>query len=52
MVSLPGEFAKLDGGDETGDDLSETFSGDFIMSGQGGEDSVWGHRSVVIEDGS
>jgi len=41
-VSFPGEFAKLDGGDETGDDLSKAFGGDFVMSGQGGKDSVRG----------
>src|SRR5712671_5649569 len=39
-VSFPGEFAELDGGDETGDDLSETFGRDFAVGGQGGEDSV------------
>src|SRR5882672_10496696 len=32
-VSFPGEFAELDGGDETGNDLSETFSGDFVVGG-------------------
>src|SRR5712671_3068157 len=50
-VSLPGKFTELDGGDETSDDLSETFGGDFVMSGQGGEDSVWGHGSIVVKDG-
>jgi len=50
-VSFPGEFAELDGGDETSDDLSETFGGDFVMGGQGGEDSVWRHGGVVVENG-
>jgi len=41
-VSFPGEFAKLDGGDKTGDDFPKTFGGDFVVSGQSGEDSVRG----------
>jgi|SRR5712671_5064263 len=49
-VSLPGKFAEFDGGDEAGDDLLEAFGGDFVMGGQGGEDSVWRHGSVVVED--
>jgi len=50
-VSFPGEFVEFDGGDETGNDLSETFGGDFIVGGQGGEDGVWGHGSVAVKDG-
>src|SRR5882757_9804050 len=39
-VSFPGEFAELDGGDETRNDLPEAFGGDFAVGGQGGKDSV------------
>jgi len=50
-VSFPGEFVELDGGDETSDDLSEAFGRHFIVGGQGGEDSVQRHGSVVVKDG-
>jgi len=50
-VSFPGEFAKLDGGDETSDDLSEAFGGDFVVGGQSGEDGVRRHGSIVVKDG-
>jgi len=50
-VSFPCEFVELNGGDETSDDLLETFGGDFIVGGQGGEDGVWGHGSVAVKDG-
>jgi len=50
-VSFPGEFAEFDGGDETSDDLPETFGGDFVVGGQSGKDCVRGHGSVVVEDG-
>src|SRR5712671_6113425 len=49
-VSFPGEFAEFDGGDESGNDFSETFDGDFIVSCQGGEDHVWGQGSVLVEN--
>jgi len=49
-VSFPGEFAEFDGGDESSDDFSKAFGGDFIVSCQGGEDRVWGHGSVFIKD--
>src|SRR5712671_1168259 len=48
-VSFPGEFTELDGGDETSDDLSEAFGGDFVVGGQGSEDGVGRHGSVVVE---
>jgi len=51
VVSFPGEFAELDGGDETCDDLSEAFGGYFVMGGQGGEDGIRRHGSVVVKDG-
>ena len=49
-VSFPGEFAEFDGGDETGDDLSEAFGGDFVVGCQGGEDGVRGHGSVFVKN--
>jgi len=39
-VSLPGDFADLDGGNKTGNDFSKALGGDLVVSGQGGEDSV------------
>ena len=50
-VGFPGEFAELDGGDETSDDLLEAFGGDFVVGGQSGEDSVRRHGGIVVEDG-
>jgi len=49
-VSLPGEFSNFDGGDKAGDDFLETLGGDLVMGGQGGENGIWGHGSVVVED--
>src|SRR5712671_5308963 len=49
-VSFPGEFAEFDGGDKTSDDFLETFGGDFVVGGQGGEDSVRRHGGVVVEN--
>jgi len=49
-VSFPGKFAELDGSNETSNDLSETFGGDFVVGGQGGKDHVRRHGSVVVKD--
>jgi len=49
-VSLPSHLADFDGGDESGDDFTEGFSGDFVMSGEGGEDSVGRHWGVLVEN--
>ena len=49
-ISLPGEFAELDSGDESGDNFSEAFGGDFVVGRQGGEDGVRGHGSVLVEN--
>jgi len=50
-VSFPGKFSELDGGDETSDDLSKAFGGDFVVGGQGSEDSIGRHGSIVVKDG-
>ena len=50
-IGFPGELAELDGGDETSDDLSKAFSGDFVVGGQSSEDSVGRHGSIVVKDG-
>ena len=50
-VSFPSDFADLDGGDKSGDDFAEGFSGDFVVSGKGGKDGVWRHWGVLVENG-
>src|SRR5712672_857578 len=49
-VSFPGEFAEFDGGDESSDDLSEAFGGDFVMGCQGGEDGVRRQGSILVKN--
>src|SRR5712671_5249925 len=49
-VSLPSNFANLDGGHKPGDDFSEGFGGDFVVGSEGGEDSVGGHGGVFTEN--
>jgi len=49
-VSLPSNFANLDGGHKPGDDFSEGFGGNFVMGSEGGEDGVGRHGSVFVED--
>jgi len=49
-VSFPGEFTEFDGGDESSDDFSKAFGGDFVVGCQGGEDSVRRQGSVFVEN--
>jgi len=49
-VSFPGDFAKFDGCNKSGNDFLESLGRDTVVGGKGGEDRVRRHWCVFVEN--